>query len=435
MVSVRKVIYTTRCLGHFIFYVILAAMLSGCYTRECADNCCNPIMKCCLTGRRPQTIASYSTWVNDSTPPFGCDNGHDADENEIDAPDIIDCADGMFQFDEFKPQFMPVTPEMLDPFQKAEHNYRLAIGDQLEITVFGDEETTNEKVIVAPDGRIYYGVMEGIPCVGKTIQALRVELVSRLRRLYKDPIVSVIPVVVTGQTYTILGRVKKSGVYFIDNSVRLRDSIAIAGGFQEQDQDTQDRSDTRLDDVVDLSKSFIMRGNKRIDVDFERLVKTGDNDQNIFIHPLDYIYIAPMGVRDVYVLGNVIAPARVNYYKGITLMNALAYAGGWTVNTARSADLSKVLLIRGELEKPWVSCIDIRELYQGKALDIYLCPGDIIYVNNKTTRFGRELVRAAIYTYVQAFMTAWSSFITNAYLVPLPVVNTNTNTNTTSTGN
>jgi len=284
---------------------------------------------------------------------------------------------------------------------------------------------------VAPDGRIYYGVLKGIHAAGYTVEALRVSMQTKVRHLYNDPIISIIPVVVTAQTYKILGRVKQCGVYYINNSVRLREAIAKAGGFKQQDQDTQDRSDTRLDEEVNLDKSFIIRDKKRIDVDFTALVKSPSEDQNIFLQPDDYIYIAPMGIREVYVLGNVIIPSRVNYYKGLTLMNALAYAGGWGVDNAYTADLSRVLLIRGDLGKPWVSCIDIRQVYQGKARDIYLCPGDIIYVNNKTLRFTRELVRAAIYTFVQAYMTGWASFVAGQYIVPfpeLPITTTDTTT-------
>jgi protein involved in polysaccharide export with SLBB domain len=402
----------TAC--HIFFLCVFALLMSGCYTRQTEEGCC------CLTGRRPQVMATYSTMVNDSNPPFGCDRPDDV--KDYDAQwDIYDCGEE-FDFEEFRPDVIPVTPEMLDPFQKSSHNYRLAVGDELEITIFGDEESTNEKVIVAPDGRIYYGVLQGIPAAGLTVEALRLSMQSRVRHLYNDPIISIIPVVVTAMTYKILGRVKQCGVYYINNSVRLREAIAKAGGFKEQDQDQQDRSDTRLDEEVNLAKSFIIRDKKKIDVDFQALVKTADDDQNIFLQPDDYIYIAPMGVREVYVLGNILLPSRVNYYKGLTLMGALAYAGGWTVDNAYSADLTNVLLLRGELDHPWVSCINVMDVYQGFARDIYLCPGDIIYVSNKTMRFGRELVRLAIYTFVQAYMVGWASFVANEYIVPFPTI-------------
>lgn len=407
----------------YIFTLLaLALLLDSCYTRE--TECGG----CCMTGRRPQVMARYSTMVNDSNPPFGCDRPDDVEKYD-EQWDIYDCGEE-YEFNEFEDTRIPITSEMLDPFQKRATNYQLAIGDELEITIFGDEESTNERVIVAPDGRIYYGVLDGIQAAGLTVDALRTAMQARVKHLYNEPIISVIPVIVTAQTYTILGRIKQSGVYYIHNSIRLREALAKAGGFKEQSQNEQDRSDTRLDEEVNLAKSFIIRDNKKIDVDFEKLVKTADDSQNIFLQPDDYIYIAPMGIREVYVLGNVINPSRVNYYKGITLMKALAYAGGWAVDGAYTADLSKVLLIRGDIERPWVSCINVMQVYSGTARDIYLCPGDIIYVSNKTMRFGRELVRLAIYTFVQAYMTGWASFVANEYIVPFPVINTNTNTNT-----
>ena len=79
---------------------------------------------------------------------------------------------GNFELDdcsEDNSERVPITPELLDRFVPLNKEYRLASGDVLEISVFGDEETTVENVTVAPDGRIYYTFLDGIVADGRTI--------------------------------------------------------------------------------------------------------------------------------------------------------------------------------------------------------------------------------------------------------------------------
>ena len=58
-------------------------------------------------------------------------------------------------------------------------------------------------------------------------------------------------------------------------------------------------------------------------------------------------------------------------------MGAIADAGGtWT----RDAYLRQVAIIRGSLHAPEIALVDLNKIQKGEAPNVYLAPGDIVYV-------------------------------------------------------
>jgi polysaccharide export outer membrane protein len=77
------------------------------------------------------------------------------------------------------------------------------------------------------------------------------------------------------------------------------------------------------------------------------------------------------------VLGEVGTPQPMAYREGIRLTEALARAGG--TNMAR-ADRKDIRVVRGPLNEPRVYTTNLKALTMGKATDVELLPGDIVYV-------------------------------------------------------
>ncbi len=69
----------------------------------------------------------------------------------------------------------------------------------------------------------------------------------------------------------------------------------------------------------------------------------------------------------------------------------------------------------------------------GYTLDVFLASGDIVYVPNKTLRFGRKLIRLAIDTFINSFGTAAGSYYANRFWFPPPNTNSDNNNSTTTT--
>lgn len=320
--------------------------------------------------------------------------------------DFIESEEGMrnsetdtqaYGIKKLRSDYAPLLPEYFDPYVPLTDEYVLSKGDVLEISVFGNEDTLVNEVVIAPDGRIYYMFLPGILAEGRNINALKDELTQAISDYFINPEISIIPIRIAGQTFSILGKVRGPGVYPIQGSLTLRQAIGEAGGVS-----VGGYAGTTIN-ISNLRESFIVRGGRKLDVDFEKLVNTDGYDQNIFVRPGDYIYIASSLVQDVFLLGDVREQKPIPYKDGLTLTAVLAGVSGTTEGWTDRADIRKVLIVRGALDCPVTYEVDVLDILYGKARDVFLLPGDIVYAQKKPFRFGRDLVRGAIETFVRSF--------------------------------
>lgn len=358
-----------------IFSFLLVFFLTSC---NCCPSICLPCFKGC---RRPPVIVNRDCCVIDYEPCLLC-NDDQEEEKSYD-----------------------VTEEMVNenPNTSGE-SYRLAVGDVISVRIFGDTDIGPVQVTVAPDGYIYYASLNGVYAKGKTLSDVRFEIENQLKELYLTPNVTLNLTSANDYTFTILGKVNRPGVYPIADSLRLREAIGIAGGIQkERFFDKQQNSE--IIDLVDLERSFVIRDNEKIRPDFESLLESCANNQNMFIKPGDYIFLAPKRSDAIYVIGSAITPNRIPYTKHLTISEAVAKGRGWSTDNYqfKAANLSKVLIVRGSLKCPRTVEVDILKIMNGEARDFYLMPGDIVYLQNKELRFGRELVKLAIRTFISSF--------------------------------
>lgn len=383
-----------RLLAHLICFFAALLLLTA-----CAD-CCLEIPKF-KDLRRPQVLTEW----------------HWDELIDYDCSPVIEEEDG------------PIFDRPPAAASTAKGDYVLAQADVMEVAVFDDEETGVDDVVIAPDGNIYYAFVGEVPAAGSTAAELGARLEEKLSSLYIDPIVSVTPRTSFDKNYKILGRLQKPGVYLLQDHITLLDAIAQAGGFLKESYSEKDK-DSDLVFLADLQSSFVMRNGEKLPVNFYDLVLKGNKNYNIDIEAGDYIYIASADTPAVFVLGAIRAPQRVRYIKGMRLTQALASVSGWSsglINqtsgfgggvllgssgsgTAFAPDLTRIIVIRGELDDPTVMVVDLTLVFDGKARDLTLQPGDIIYASDKTMRFGRELVRLAIDTFVQTFSAAAATY-------------------------
>ena len=73
--------------------------------------------------------------------------------------------------------------------------------------------------------------------------------------------------------------------------------------------------------------------------------------------------------------------------------------GGFIPDSAKN----NVVVLRGLGDKPVPITVDVSAILAGKALDMYLLPGDVVYVPPKRFLFARTLVRMAIETFARSF--------------------------------
>jgi len=186
----------------------------------------------------------------------------------------------------------------------------------------------------------------------------------------------------------LLGRLNKPGIYPLAGPTTLLEALAGAGG------PARSASQVSTEDLADLRHSFVVRQGQFLPVDFYRLLREGDTSQNIYLQADDFVYVPSTLSQEVYVLGAVRLPRAVPYTEKMTLISAIAggsgmeryewiSSGSWDPGPfAKDAYLSHVAVVRGSLAVPEIAVVDYNAIVHGKASDVRLEPGDIIYVPN-----------------------------------------------------
>lgn len=107
--------------------------------------------------------------------------------------------------------------------------YRLAAGDRLSITVFGEEGLSREYA-VTPQGDLAFPLLGDIPVASMTVGDLQTMLRERLSDGYlNDPRVTV--EVINYRPFYILGEVNNAGEFPFGDGLTVVQAVAQAGGF------------------------------------------------------------------------------------------------------------------------------------------------------------------------------------------------------------
>lgn len=272
--------------------------------------------------------------------------------------------------------------------------YCIRSGDVLKITVLGEPDMT-ETVPVGPDGRISYYVAHDLLAAGRTFHELRAEIQARLREYFLDPQVGVSGEAYKGNTVAIFGQVTRPGEYVVRSDTRLLDVIAMAGGISRTALWSYGAQ--TVFELADLERSYLMRGEEFLAVDFEALFSSDEASvahNNAYICAGDRIHIPSSATMEnrVIVLGEVRTPRVVRFQRRITLLEAVAEAGSVKV----SAWERRAFIVRGSLRSPVVLPVNLRLVATGRAPDVELRSGDIVFVPKtalaKTEEIARQLM-------------------------------------------
>ncbi len=107
--------------------------------------------------------------------------------------------------------------------------YRLGIGDKLKITVFG-EESLSGPAEVNGAGQVALPLAGEVPAQGKTLPQFRDAVARRLADGFlKNPKVTV--EITTYRPIYVHGEVKNGGEFAYKSGLKLRDAVAMAGGY------------------------------------------------------------------------------------------------------------------------------------------------------------------------------------------------------------
>jgi len=161
--------------------------------------------------------------------------------------------------------------------QEETTEYVLHAGDEIEIKFF-DAPELNERIVIRPDGRVSFGLINELEVAGTTVARLREIITSEYGKLYKDVRVAVIVREFASQLVYISGEVATPRVMPLKGSLTALQSIGAAGGFTNH---------AKASDVLiirnDRGKPFVFK------VDLERVLARGEGD--VLLQPQDIVYV------------------------------------------------------------------------------------------------------------------------------------------------
>lgn len=298
------------------------------------------------------------------------------------------------------PEAASILAAVTTPAKRAAWQDRLTLGpgDVVTLSIFGHPELTKPEVFVGPDGRVSYLEAQDVLAAGLTIDELRKKLDDELANFRRAPSSIVTPVAFRSKKYFVLGKVAQRGVFTLDRPITVVEAVARARGLETN---LRDRT---LVEAADLSRSFLARQGKRVPVDFEKLFQAGDLSQNVPLEPDDYLYFPAGEAREVYVLGEVVLPGALAHGPSIGAVSAIASRGGFSERAWKS----RILVVRGSLNRPQSFVVDAAAVLTGRAVDFKLEPKDIIYVSHRPWIKVEELLDAAASAFVQSVVVTWT---------------------------
>jgi protein involved in polysaccharide export with SLBB domain len=286
------------------------------------------------------------------------------------------------------------------PSQRAEWQKRLTLGpgDTLNFALFDKPDSAKRDVPIGPDGRVTFLQAEDIVATGLTIDELRAAFDKELGKFYNSPRTIITPGLYNSKKYYMLGAVTRKGVFTLNRPTSMIEAIAQAGGLETGlfDQNTVE--------LADLSHSFMIRSGQRYPVDFEQLFQRGDLSQNIALEPDDYIFFASAAANQIFVVGAVGGSGVVPYTPNANIISAITARGGFV----EKAYQSRVLVVRGSLNKPECIIVDAKAILAGEQPNFLLEPKDIVYVSLRPWARLEEILDTAVTAFIQSSVITYS---------------------------
>lgn len=265
--------------------------------------------------------------------------------------------------------FLPLTSPAAD--------YVVGEGDGLDIAVWGVKDLTFS-VKVRPDGKITVPGLGDVPASGQTPAALQASLSVKLKELVKNPIVTVTVREITNSKVYIFGGGINSGVYDLNRRTTLLQLLCSLGSPTVGVSGGGGAVSGPSARAADYKRAYILRGGKKVKEDFYALFVNGDTTEDIFIESNDALFIPQLLDRNVYVLGAVTSPKAIEFRDGMTVMEAILEAGGFT----KFASQNDTQIRRKESDKEITLPVRAKEIIQdGKmAQNVKLKSGDYVIV-------------------------------------------------------
>lgn len=272
-------------------------------------------------------------------------------------------------------------------------DYRIGFDDVLDVNVF-DAPELNREVRVSSAGEISLPLLDSVHVAGLTPRELELVLQELLRRKYmKDPHVSVFVREMQSHPVSVLGGVRRPGVFQARASKTLLEILSLAEGLADDAGETviimrgaglQNPGGSTSEETVLEKDANRFQAADVVQVNLKDLLDSSDIYQNPMVNPGDIVKVSRAGI--VYVVGEVQRPGgfAMKSNEKMSVLQVIALSGGVT----RTASKSGARIIRTDQQsgERAETRIDLSKILAGKAPDPVLQAKDIVFVPNSASK-------------------------------------------------
>jgi polysaccharide export outer membrane protein len=293
------------------------------------------------------------------------------------------------------------------PADSEQGEYRIGAHDLLEINVF-EAPDLNRSLRVSAGGEISMPLLGTVQSSGLTARELEGTLEVKLLQYMKDPHVGVFVTTVESHPVSVVGAVKKPGVFQIRGTKTVLEMLSMAEGLSDDAGDEvlvmrgaglqfgsdSTRSSANPDvapspapqpaaqDPPNAATPVNLPGNETVKINLKDLLESGDQRYNVPVYPGDIVKVTRGGI--IYVIGDVKKPGGfvLKTDQNMSVLKAIALAEGLNSTSAKSR--TKIIRTDEHSGKRTEVPIDLGKVLAGKAPDTPLRPADIVFVPNSS---------------------------------------------------
>lgn len=238
--------------------------------------------------------------------------------------------------------------------------------DVLDVRVLQDP-SLNTRAIVGDDGKITFPIVGKIDVSGLTQPQAEARIKSMLQGKYLTTADVTVQIVEAGnKPISVIGAVSHPGRIGATGSISLMQAITQAGGLT-----------SGYGRVLYVLRTGANGLAEQIAIDLEDLLINGNPDVNIPLFPNDVVNVPVDSPLNIYVLGEVMKPGRVQFRRSQnpTLLQALADAGGLTDRASREVQVKRTVNGKESIIRK-----SYKRILTGQDPDVPLLDNDTIYV-------------------------------------------------------
>ena len=240
--------------------------------------------------------------------------------------------------------------------------YRFGSGDVLRIDVYGRPEVSGKQVI-GPDGVVTLPLVGNVRLHGLTRDEAQALLQKRLEEYFSQPHVTLVVEEYVSNQVVVLGRVERAGPQRFSHPPTLAEVLSAAGAMPLMEKQAR------------LTRCAILRGRQKLIWVNLKALLSGDFAYNIRMKKGDIVYVPDSSETAVYVMGSVPKPGSYRLTPRMTILDALAQAGGPNQDAAPET----IGLYRAGANR--VEVIDLGSLMApDRRANLALEDGDVVFV-------------------------------------------------------